>query len=244
MTSSSANDARTAVRARSATPASSRPSSSAAISYSRFSVVPNIGGSSEFTVTVTPASRKATIGCSSSVATARVAMFDDGHTSSGMPARRQVREQRGVLRRADVPCPIRSAPSSRSASQTVSGPGRLAGVRHAVQPGRAGGVEVRLELRPRYADLGAAEAEADQGVGAVVERVVEGRVGGGQAALAGDVVDPAQHQPEVALGGDPRVLDRLGVRLDRHRPRSTEVYGVQVSSAYRRFWPVISRATS
>ena len=37
----------------------------------------------------------------------------------------------------------------------------------------------------------------------------------GSPALAGDVVDPAQHQPEVALGGDPGVLDGLGVGLDR-----------------------------
>ena len=92
--------------------------------------------------------------------------------------------------------------------------GRLSRVRDAVQPGGPGRVEVRLELRPGYADLGAAEAEPDQRVGPVVQRVLQGRVGGGEPALAGDVVDPAQHQPEVPLGRDPGVLDRLGVGLD------------------------------
>ena len=104
---------------------------------------------------------------------------------------------------------------------------------------------MRLELRPRHADLRPAEAEADQGVGAVVEGVRQGRVGGRDARLAGDVVDPAQHQAEVALGRDPGVLDGLGVGLDRRCRAATEVYGVQVSSAYRTFWPcAISRATS
>ena len=55
---SSRNAARTAALARSRTPSSSRSSSSAAISYSRFSVVPNIGGSSLFTVITTPASQR------------------------------------------------------------------------------------------------------------------------------------------------------------------------------------------
>src|SRR6478735_640838 len=54
-TSSSAYDASTAARARSATPDSSRSSRSAAISYSLFRSVPNIGGSSELIVIVTPA---------------------------------------------------------------------------------------------------------------------------------------------------------------------------------------------
>src|SRR5262249_58470890 len=66
--SSGANDARTAARARSVTPPVSRSSSRAAISYSWLSVVPNIDGSSEFTVIVTPASRNFAIACSSSLA--------------------------------------------------------------------------------------------------------------------------------------------------------------------------------
>ena len=72
---------------------------------------------------------------------------------------------------AEVPWPIRSAPSSRSDVPDRLRPGGLAGVRHAVQPGRAGRVEVRLELRPRHADLGTAEPEPDQRVDAVVEGV-------------------------------------------------------------------------
>ena len=83
--------------------------------------MPNIDGSSEFTEIVTPASRKSRIGCSSSVATARVAMFDDGHTSSGMPFWARYSSSFGSCA-DDVPCPIRSAPSRRIASQTVSGP--------------------------------------------------------------------------------------------------------------------------
>ena len=95
------------------------------------------------------------------------------------------------------------------------GAGGLAGVRHAVQAGRPGRLEVRLELRPRHTDLGPAEPEPDERVDAVVERVGERRVGRRQPGLAGNVVDPAQHQAEVALGRHPGVLDRLGVRLDR-----------------------------
>ena len=40
--------------------------------------------------------------------------------------------------------------------------GGLTGVRHAVQPGGAGLVEVGLELRPRHPDLRPAESEPDQ----------------------------------------------------------------------------------
>jgi hypothetical protein len=87
---------------------------------------------------------------------------------------------------------------------------------YAVQPGRPRGVEVWLELRSRHPDLRAAEAEGDQALGPVVQGVVEGGVGRRQAELPGDVVDPAEHQPEVALHCDARVLQRLGVGLDRH----------------------------
>ena len=48
--------------------------------------------------------------------------------------------------------------------------GRLPGVRDAVQAGGAGLVEHVLELRTVDAHLGAAEAEADQRLGRVVER--------------------------------------------------------------------------
>ena len=73
---------------------------------------------------------------------------------------------------------------------------------------------MRLELRPRHPDLRPAEAEPDERLRPVVEGVRQGGVGGLQAGLARDVVDPPQHDAVVALGGDPRVLDGLGVRLD------------------------------
>ena len=46
------------------------------------------------------------------------------------------------------------------------GAGRLARVRDRVEPGGPRGVEVRLELRPRDADLRSAEAEATSPSGA------------------------------------------------------------------------------
>ena len=109
--------------------------------------------------------------------------------------------------------------------------GRLAGVRHAVQPGRAGPVEHGLELRPVDTDLRAAQAEPDQRVGRMVEREAEGVLRRRQAELAGDVVDPAQPDAVVALGRDAGVLDGLDEGLDRGRPACTEVHGVSVSSA-------------
>ena len=163
-------------------------------------------------------------------------MLDDGHTSSGMPSAARCASSAGSCAEL-VPWPIRSAPSSRS-----DVPDRLAARSSRRRAGRCAG---RPRGRRRSAAGTAAAVRRSPARRArtrparrgVVERVVEGGVGGGQPALAGDVVDPAQHQPEVALGGDPRVLDRLGVGLDRRPPPGTDVYGVQVSSAYRRFWP-------
>ena len=91
------------------------------MSYSLLRVVPNIGGSSELIVTTTPASTNAGSGCSASDGTARVATFDDGHTSSGMPSAARWASSAGSWA-AEVPCPMRSAPRSRSADQIVSGP--------------------------------------------------------------------------------------------------------------------------
>ena len=155
-------------------PASSSPSRSAATSYSWLRVVPNIGGSSELTVTVTPGvderrqrvlvERRRPRGWR---------RWTTGTPPAGCRLGRQVREQRGVLGGGGaVPDPLGAQqPRARPRSSRAGG---LAGVRHAVQPGRPRGVEVRLELRPVDADLGAAEAEADQRLGRVVERVVAG----------------------------------------------------------------------
>ena len=88
-------------------------------------------------------------------------------------------------------------------------------MRDAAQPGGPSRVEVRLELRSGYADLGTAEPEADQGVDPVVEGEVEGGVRSRHPRLTRDVVDPPEHQPEVTFRRHPGVLDRLGVGLDR-----------------------------
>ncbi|CAM3392974.1 hypothetical protein STAL104432_21670 [Streptomyces albus] len=118
---SSRKDARTALRARSATPAASRPSSRAAMAYSLLRSVPNMGGSSLLTVTRTPALTISVIGWLSRFSTARVATFEVGHTSSGILFSARCSSSRGS-RTALVPCPMRSARSEVRASQTVSGP--------------------------------------------------------------------------------------------------------------------------
>jgi hypothetical protein len=82
-------------------------------------------------------------------------------------------------------------------------------MRHRVQACRPRRVEQQLERRARHADLRPAEPEADQPVRALVQRDAQGLLPGGQPVLAGDVEAPPQHDAEVPLGGDPRVLDRL-----------------------------------
>jgi len=109
--------------------------------------------------------------------------------------------------------------------------GRLAGVRDAVQPGRDRRLEVRLELRPRDADLRPAEPEPDQTLGPDLGRDPQRLVGARHAVLTGDVEDPPQHQAEVFLGRDPGVLDRLAERLggdpaDHRRVRRDGQLGV------------------
>ena len=91
------------------------------MAYSAFSVVPNIGGSSELIVNGTPAATNSLSGCDGRSVTARVAMFDDGHTSRVIPSAARWASSTGSDTE-DVPCPIRSAPSSLMESQTVSGP--------------------------------------------------------------------------------------------------------------------------
>ncbi len=77
-----------------------------------------IPGSSEFSVTRTPASNSARNGCSSIVRTAPVRTLLVGHTSSAIPrSRKQASSERSSTER--IPCPIRSAPI-RTISQTFS----------------------------------------------------------------------------------------------------------------------------
>ena len=70
------------------------------------------------------------------------------------------------------------------------GAGRLARVRHAVQPGGAGLREVRRRTARADADLGAAEAEADQPVRALLRATSSVTSAAGDAGLAGDVEAP------------------------------------------------------
>ena len=108
-----------------------------------------------------------------------------------------------------MPCPIRSAPRWRSASQIDLRTGRLAGVRHAVQSGGARLREVRGELLPADADLRTAQPEADQTVRSVSQRGVQRDVGGRHAGFARDVEAPAQDHAVVGRGPNAGVLDGL-----------------------------------
>ena len=65
----------------------------------------------------------------------------------------------------------------------------------------------------------------------MVEGVAQGVLAPPAGRTPRDVVDPAQPDAVVALGGDPGVLDRLDERLDRHpglhrRPRGQGELGV------------------
>ena len=203
------------MRASSAMPASSSSSRSAAISYSRLSVVPNIGGSSLLTVTTAPAAYISLIGCSSSVGDRpRGDVRGRADLRAGSRARRGARAAQGP---ASTTCRGRSARrrAARSASQTVSGPVVSPACGTECSPSGAGLVEVRLELRPRHADLRAAEPEPDQRGRRHVE-VGHGRGRGLDAELPRHVPDPLQPHAVVALGRVAGVLDRLDERLDRH----------------------------
>ena len=68
---------------------------------------------------------------------------------------------------------MRSAPRSRSASQTVCGPVVSPACGTLCSPAARAWSKYGLELRAVDADLGAAEPEADQRLGRVVEREAE-----------------------------------------------------------------------
>ena len=188
----------------------------AATSYSSFSVVPNIGGSSEL-IGDRHAGRDQRRAAGAPRATARTGC---GRWTSGTPPARYRCSARYAISSgscaAAMPCPMRSAPRWSSDVPDRLRAGGLPGVRHAVQPGGAGLREVRRELLPRHADLRAAEAEADQPVrAAVAARRRAWRRRAGEAGLAGDVEAPAQLDAEVGLGRAAGVLDRLAERLGR-----------------------------
>ena len=147
------------------------------------------------------------------------------------PVLGEVRQELRVLRGAGA-VPDALGAQLRERVPDRLGPGGLARVRHGAQPGRYAPVEVRLELRPRHADLGTAQPEGDQSLGAqpVVTRQPRGLLGRREPGLAGDVEAPAQHGAEVGLGRLARVLDRVHEGASS-MPRRVEEYGVMVSSA-------------
>src|SRR6266702_3556459 len=121
LASASTNEARTPLAARSANCERLSPSTEAARRYSSVSVVPNIGGSSLFSVTNRPSASSRGSGCAARLATWRVQTLDVGHTSSGTWLSRSRATSEGSSRQL-MPCPIRSARSPSSASQIVAGP--------------------------------------------------------------------------------------------------------------------------
>ena len=132
-------------------------------------------------MTVTPARdqvRQRVLGQASAPPACR--RWTSGRPRAGRPARPARRMQLGVLRGRDaVADPL--GPEHVEGVPDRLRTGGLPRVRHAVQPGRAGRGEVRLELRPRHPDLGTAQAEAHQRVGRRRSANVQGRVGGRHA---------------------------------------------------------------
>ena len=193
---------------------SSSPSSRAATPYSSFNVVANIGGSS-----LLMRDPDTGLDHGDDRVLAQVGHRAGGHVGGRADldrdlVRGQVGEQLRILDRGGaVTDPLGAELADGVPDRLRSG--GLAGVRDAVQAGGPGRVEVRLELRSRYADLGATESEAHQARRAVIEGDPQRAVGALQAQLAGDVEDPAQHDAEVALGGHPSVLDGLDELLGR-----------------------------
>lgn len=97
------------------------PSWPASASYSSSRQVLNIFGSSVLTVTGTPASNMARIGCAATLGTTPVRTLEMGHISSGI--RRSARNAtRAGSSMARVPCPMRSTRSTLTAPHTLSGP--------------------------------------------------------------------------------------------------------------------------
>src|SRR5581483_3979492 len=117
----SRNEAWTPLTASPASAARSSPKAAAIRRYSSVSEVPNIGGSSLFSVTNRPSASRRGSGCAARSGTWPVQTLEVGHTSSGVWVSRSRATSRGSARQL-VPCPIRSAPKPSSASQIVSGP--------------------------------------------------------------------------------------------------------------------------
>ncbi len=97
-----------------------------------------------------------------------------------------------------------------------SGAGRFASVGNTMESGRSSSIEDVLELRTGYADLRTAQPKPHQAVGSVIESKLESCLGRWKPELPGNVVDQVHREPEVSSRRHPRILDRLGVGLDRH----------------------------
>ena len=158
-------------------------------------------------------------------------MLEVGQTSSGDAVLGEMGEQLRVLRGAGAVADALGAQLVQRVPDRLR-PGGLPGVRHGVQPGGDGAVEVRLELRAGYADLRPAEPERHQPLGPqpVVGGEPDGLLRGFEPGLAGDVEAPAQYGPELGLGRLAGVLDRVH-EGGSSMPRRVEENGVMVSSA-------------
>ncbi len=121
MASASRNEARTPSAASPASWARLSPSTEAARRYSSVSVVPNIGGSSLFSVTNRPSSSIRGSGCAARPGTCRVHTLDVGQISKGTWLSRSRATRAGSSMQL-MPCPIRSACRPSSASAIVAGP--------------------------------------------------------------------------------------------------------------------------
>ena len=154
-------------------------------------------------------------GGSSSTSTARVAMLEVGQTSSGIRCSTRWASSSGSCT-DEVPWPMRSAPRSRSASQTVCGPVVSPACGTLCSPAARAWSNTSLNCGRSTPTSGPPSPKPIRVSGAFGAARRRGVLGGGQPGLAGDVVDPAQLDAVVPLGGDPGVLDGLDVRLDRH----------------------------
>ena len=194
-------------------PARSRPSSRAATAYSWLRSVENIGGSSELIVTGRRPRPAPAAGARPARAPSGCRRWRSGRPRAGSACRRRWASSRGSWA---ARCRARSARRpGPSASQIGLRAGRLARVRHAVQPGRAGGRRSAANSGRGTPISGPPRPKLTSPSGRRSERDAQGDVGGRQAGLAGDVEAPAQLDAEVAPRPAPGVLDGLAERLGR-----------------------------
>ena len=173
-------------------------------------------------MTGTPAATSCGSGCSSRLATARVRTFEVGQTSSGIRRSARWASSAGSSA-AEMPWPIRSAPSSRSASQIVSGPVVSPACGTERNPAARAWSKYGLNCGRGTPISGPPRPKLIRPVGPFVECDPQGLLGGRQPGLAGDVEAPAQFDAEVGPGPLAGVLDRLAERRRGDAPAHVRV---------------------